>query len=203
MVERTLHAENVPTIHVGISPNHRSYRRFRAIARPGCLAIERSAYQEQNAALEEAYHGQLSVEDATRLFEAIVSVSVSFLPNARRADSRIEHALEMLQENPSYPLKDLACAVGLSYDRMSYLFAETIGLPLRSYLLWQKLHKVASLLGCGKTLTEIALAAGFTDSAHLSNTYQKTYGITPSYFLKSDCVEIHSLCLQATVSAVA
>lgn len=192
LVTRHLRAEDAQLISIGISPNHHQYRRFRAIGCPGFLPLPRDAYGAFNDTLQAAYRGELTIDAAAQLFEDVVTETLGFLPRARRADPRIERALEMLQENAHYPLTDLAAAVGLSYDRMSHLFADAVGLPLRSYLLWQKLHMVSSLLGSGMTLTEMAVAAGFTDSAHLSNAWQRAYGAPPSYFIYSDCVDIHS-----------
>lgn len=200
LITRKLRAENVRLFSVGISPNHAQYHRFRGIARPGHLALPRDAYACFDAAFERAYTGKLTVSEATRLFDDVIHTTVRYLPKARPADARIERALEMLRQNPNYPLTQLAAAVGLSYDRMSHLFADSVGLPLRSYLLWQKLHTVASLLGSDLTLTEIALAAGFTDSAHLSNAWQKAYGTSPSYFFYSGCVNIHSICREYAVA---
>lgn len=193
MITRHLRAEDVQLISVGISPNHRHYRRFRAINCSGCLPLPRDAYAEFDLALEAAYNGKLTIEEAKQLFEDITNVTVGYLPPPKHADPRIELALEMLRDDANYPLTQLSAAVGLSYDRMSHLFAETVGLPLRSYLLWQKLHTVSALLNSGLTLTEIAVAAGFTDSAHLSNAWQKAYGISPSYFVRGGSVEIRQL----------
>ncbi|MFL6623721.1 MAG: helix-turn-helix domain-containing protein [Sulfurifustaceae bacterium] len=193
-VKRGLRAEGVQLFHIGISPNHAHYHRFRGIPRPGHIALPRDAFAGYGAAFDLAYAGELMVDEATQLLDDVIGTTLRYLPRARPTDSRIERALEMLRNNPNYPLTELASAVGLSYDRMSHLFAEAVGLPLRSYLLWQKIHVVASLLGSDLTLTEVALAAGFTDSAHLSNAWQKAYGISPSYFFHSGCVNVHSVC---------
>lgn len=197
MVTLGLRVEHAPFVNVGLSPNHALYRRFRAIPAPGCLVLERDAYGDLDDALWAASEGGLPITEAIELFERVAERTARFLPPVKPADARIERALELLRENPNFPLKDLAAALGLSYDRMSHLFTEGVGLPLRSYLLWQKLHTVASLLDSGRTLTEIALAAGFTDSAHLSNTWLKVYGTPPSYFLNPENVAIHSLCKTA------
>jgi AraC family transcriptional regulator of arabinose operon len=191
-ITRQLRAENVQLGSIGVSPNHRHYRKFRSIHGPGFLPLDRDIYRDFDDALTAAYNGKLHIQEAAQLFEDIVNATIYHLPRAPRPDARIERAIEMLQENPHYPLTQLAAAVGLSYDRMSHAFAESVGLPLRSYLLWQKLHMVSGLLDSGMTLTEIAATAGFTDSAHLSKAWQKAHGMPPSYYLDSDRVEIRS-----------
>lgn len=47
---------------------------------------------------------------------------------------------------------------------------EVFGMSLRDYKSWQKLQRVFHLLHSKHSITEVAHAAGFTDSAHLSRT---------------------------------
>ncbi len=77
-------------------------------------------------------------------------------------------------------LSALAPRVGLSAGRLSHLFGQEVGLPLRPYILWLRLQRAAGHLQRGATLTEAAHAAGFTDSAHLSHAFRRTFGLTPS-----------------------
>jgi AraC-like DNA-binding protein len=74
----------------------------------------------------------------------------------------------------------LAARVGLSAGRLSHLFSAEVGLPLRPYVRWLRLQQAAALLGTGASLTTAAHAAGFTDSAHLSHTFRRTFGLTPA-----------------------
>lgn len=193
LVERDVYAPDVDMLNIGVSPNHWYYRNFRAIPRPGGFALDREAYADLDEIIQALCDGQLDVPQAIRFFKTVVERTVRCTPRPKRISRSIERALQMLSENPNYPLNDLATAVGLSYDRMSYLFTEAVGLPLRSYLLWQKIHISVALLTSGRPLTEIALAAGFSDSAHLSNSWQKAYGVSPSYFAGNRNVQIHVL----------
>ncbi|WP_223754280.1 AraC family transcriptional regulator [Myxococcus sp. RHSTA-1-4] len=85
---------------------------------------------------------------------------------------------EVLEEDVR--LSALAPRVGLSAGRLSHLFGAEVGLPLRPYVLWLRLQRAAGDLRKGATLTQAAHAAGFTDSAHLSHAFRRTFGITPS-----------------------
>jgi AraC-like DNA-binding protein len=89
-------------------------------------------------------------------------------------------------------MADLSAAVGLSYFRLSHLFTNAIGISLRNYLLWQKLHKVPALHTVGMPLGAIAKKTGFTDAAHLAHTFRDMFGAPPSYFLSSDSVRVSS-----------
>lgn len=74
-------------------------------------------------------------------------------------------------------LADAAAHVGLSTGRARHLFVEHTGLPFRTYLLWQRLTKAVELFSGGSSLTDAAHGAGFSDSAHLSRTFRRMFGI--------------------------
>ena len=78
---------------------------------------------------------------------------------------------------------ELAAEVGLSEDRFMHVFKAQMGLPVRRYLLWLRLHRAARLMKAGVTLTEAAHGAGFADSAHMSRTFKENFGVPPSGFL--------------------
>lgn len=197
MVTRRLRADN-PILSVNLSPNHVHYRNFRYIKNPGALLLDREAYAKFDEAFLAIAEGKLPLADAFTLFDEVIETTIKFLPRPRHVGYRVARALRILQETPRTPLEDVAGAVGLSYDRLSYLFAEAVGIPLRSYLLWQKIHVAAGLLGSGRSLTDVALAAGFADSAHLSNTWRKVYGQPPSNVFNNEAVQIHTGCVRVT-----
>lgn len=96
-------------------------------------------------------------------------------------DARIASLLERLRETPGSAarLRDLAKETGLSESRLTHLFKEQTGVPIRRYLLWLRLNDAMDRAMAGATLTEAAHAAGFSDSAHLSRTCQDMFGINP------------------------
>ncbi|MFL6621992.1 MAG: helix-turn-helix domain-containing protein [Sulfurifustaceae bacterium] len=190
VTSRSLRAADVGLVSVHIHPNHPQFRRFRAIPKPGVMQLDRAAFTRFDDTLLAAYRGELSVAEAVKLFEDVVATTVEFLPVVKRMDARVEQAIELLQKDASYPLKELAAKLGLSYDHMSHLFSEAVGLPLRSYQLWQKAYNAGFLFASGRTLTDIAHATGFTDSAHLSHTFKQSYGASPSYLMDRKRVEI-------------
>ena len=66
-----------------------------------------------------------------------------------------------------------------------HLFREQVGIPLRPYMRWLRLRRAASLVRAGATLTEAAHAAAFADSAHLSSTFHRTFGLSPSDVMRN------------------
>ncbi|MEO6051520.1 MAG: helix-turn-helix domain-containing protein [Pyrinomonadaceae bacterium] len=57
-------------------------------------------------------------------------------------------------------------------------------MPVRRYLLWQRLRDAMHQLAHGSSLTETAHAAGFADSAYLTRTFRGMLGIAPSALQK-------------------
>jgi AraC-like DNA-binding protein len=77
-------------------------------------------------------------------------------------------------------LPALARIVGLSPGRLGHLFSESVGIPLRPYVLWLRIQRAAIEVQRGASLTEAAHAAGFTDSSHASHTFRRMFGVKPS-----------------------
>lgn len=62
----------------------------------------------------------------------------------------------------------------------SHWLQDCLGIPLRKLLLWRKLRRALEMLSDAKPATEVAHAAGFADSAHLSRICLRTFGLKPS-----------------------
>ncbi|TMP79978.1 AraC family transcriptional regulator [Pseudoalteromonas phenolica] len=73
---------------------------------------------------------------------------------------------------------DIAIELNLSESRFLHLFKDTMQIPWRPYLLWRRLICALQTLQQGKTATEAAYIAGFSDSAHLSRTFKKQFGLS-------------------------
>jgi len=74
-------------------------------------------------------------------------------------------------------LSDAATFIGLSPGRARHLFVQQTGLPFRTYLLWLRLMRAVELYVGRASLTQAAHGAGFADSAHLSRTFRRMFGI--------------------------
>ncbi len=69
---------------------------------------------------------------------------------------------------------------GLSASRLRHLFVEQTGLPFKTYLLGLRLTRAVESFAAGASLTQAAHQAGFADSAHLSRTFRRMFGIAPA-----------------------
>ncbi|MEM7704982.1 MAG: AraC family transcriptional regulator [Pseudomonadota bacterium] len=77
-------------------------------------------------------------------------------------------------------LTALAARVSLSPARLMHVFTDSVGIPLRPYLLWLKLQRAATSIVNGVDLSAAAVEAGFSDAAHMSRTFKRMFGMTPS-----------------------
>lgn len=101
----------------------------------------------------------------------------------RAVHPRVRRLLRVLQAMPpggDASLEALARQVGLSPGRLMHVFTESIGVPLRPYLAWLRLQRAAAAAVSGRPLGEAAHAAGFADAAHMSRTFRRMLGVTPS-----------------------
>jgi len=81
-------------------------------------------------------------------------------------------------------LTNLAKIAGLSRSRFMHVFTESIGVPVRPYILWLRLQRASGLLMRGVSITEAAHSAGFSDAAHLTRTCRRMLGSTPSELVR-------------------
>ena len=102
--------------------------------------------------------------------------------NAAALDPRITASLARIQDSlpEILTVAELSIQAGLSEHRFMHLFKSQVGIPVRRYALWARMQRAAFLLQDGRTLTEAAHEAGFSDSAHMSRSFKDFFGISPS-----------------------
>lgn len=61
-----------------------------------------------------------------------------------------------------------------------HVFTASVGAPLKPYLLRLRLQRAAGELVRGASATQAAHAAGFADTAHMTRTFRRMLGTTPS-----------------------
>jgi AraC-like DNA-binding protein len=124
------------------------------------------------------------MRDAGREFErcAVETFGARPLAAHRRVHPRVRKLLRLLrdQHERDLHLTRLADAVGLSPGRLMHVFTESVGIPLRPYISWLKLQRAAGAIVAGAPLASAAQAAGFADAAHMSRTFRRMLGATPS-----------------------
>ena len=140
--------------------------------------------------------GQCNCSDALQLTDRIVQIFSSPHDSMFKLDSRVEQALKIIRSLPvkQISVSELASQVFLSSGRLAHLFRGQTGLPIRRYLLWERLLDALRLMTQESDLSKAAHDAGFSDSAHMSRTFQKMFGITPSEIFKNKSLVQVRLC---------
>lgn len=97
-------------------------------------------------------------------------------------DARVSTVINHIRRVPheDHGVDALAARVRLSPSRLSHLFKDHVGVPIRQYVLWTRARNVVVLAVNGATLTEAAHATGFADAAHMSNAFRRMFGFAPS-----------------------
>lgn len=98
---------------------------------------------------------------------------------ARTERRRVSHALQLLKRST---VRSTAAALCLSTRRLQQLFDAELGLSPR---LWRRLARVHE---CVKSLrdaplSDLALAHGFYDQAHLANEFRELLGMSPTQLI--------------------
>jgi len=140
--------------------------------------------------------GHCSCDDALQLTDRIVQILSSSQVPVSELDPRVQRALNIIRALPEkhISVNDLAAQVFLSSSRLAHLFRQQTGLPIRRYLLWSRLLDATRLMAQESDLSKAAHQAGFSDSAHMSRTFQKMFGITPSEIFKNKALVEVTLC---------
>lgn len=133
--------------------------------------------------VSEVLGGTLGPDEATKLRDGVLELLAGGRPKPPgRVDPRVRRALSIMFEHRAEDLTvgDLAERVGVSESHLSHLFREQIGVSVSRYRMWLRSVEAARLLMAGSSITEVAYAAGFADAAHLSRTFKRLFGQTPS-----------------------
>jgi AraC family transcriptional regulator len=152
----------------------------RCRASRGITALEREALEPLLPGFLECWRDLWEPTRTARL----VSQVLRSLPASRpelELDPRIARVARISRSTRSRRwLPELAAAVALSPSRLEHLFSSEMGVPMQRYLLWQRLRRAVQELADGSSVTHAAHSAGFSDTAHLSRTFRRLLGFTPS-----------------------
>lgn len=167
---------------VDLLPTHPRYRIFTT----GGPALELPEPADALlASLREFHAGGMTACAAYGVFGQAIAFAQPWLPAVPPADRRVLDALWELYRQPTLALASVAARLGLSADRLSHLFAREMGFTLRRYVQALKVVTAGRYYGSGKSLTEIAVAAGFADLAHFSKVWRRCYGTPPAFYFQS------------------
>lgn len=167
-----------PHISITIEPGHATYSRLLAWARLNPLK-----YQQLDDAV--AISQLTAVVDQSDLASCLSRLLDRHQQPLSTPNPRLAYLLSLIDEADTE-----STAEGIwqlfrqrfpsTQAHCSHWLQGCLGIPLRKLLLWRKLRRALDMLSDNKPLTEIAHAAGFADSAHLSRICLRTFGLNPS-----------------------
>jgi AraC family transcriptional regulator len=161
------------------TPQGRSLGRY--VTDSGIAALPADECNRIAALLADAERDQRSGDALAATGRAALAVLTGGAAPASPVDRRVVKAIEYVGSRVSAPLSlaDAASAAALSPGRFRHLFVQETGTPFRAYLLWLRLNVAIRAAMDGASWTHAAHEAGFADSAHLTRTYKRMFGINP------------------------
>lgn len=149
---------------------------------PGLHELPRETVSRLVAPIAAAYFD--GAEDAVlvALARRVVSAVAGGVENSAPTDARVLEAIADIRRHIDEPilLTRLAKKVGLSAGRLRHLFVAETGVSFKAFVLWERLNRALAVGFGGASWTEAAHAANFSDSAHLSRTCRRMFGLAPS-----------------------
>ena len=141
---------------------------------------------QMTAPLAVAYGSGASDEVLVAAARRALATLAGETPAAPAVDARIARAIEHVRARLAEPvsLAEAAAVAHLSASRFRHLFAEQTGMAFRPYLLWARVGAAVDSAMRGQSWTEAALAWGFADSAHLTRTCRRMFGIAPTMLVR-------------------
>jgi AraC family transcriptional regulator, arabinose operon regulatory protein len=98
-------------------------------------------------------------------------------------DVRIRRVMDVLKENPTLTLPELAYACQISMSRLSHLFKREIGTNVKNYRLDCRLQVAAALLLSTSTaIKEIAYSAGYHHTSSFVRAFKTRFGSSPTCY---------------------
>ncbi len=113
-------------------------------------------------------------------------------------DDRIKELLHEIEQCncDTHLVASFADKVALSPSRLSHLFKEQVGIPLKSYIQFHQMQKAFLTLFNGKNITEAAMLAGFDTPSHFAAVTKRMMGMPASISLKDSVfLKVYSVSL--------
>lgn len=138
----------------------------------------------------EQYRQAASLADLRRTGDDLMNKVLPFQrETANRAiDDRIIKAICFIGANLDNPLalEDIAGQVYLSPERLRHLFVQETGIPFSQFVLWKRIKLVLQqVLKANQSMASAAIQNGFTDQAHFTRLFRRTFGVNPGKVLKN------------------
>jgi transcriptional regulator GlxA family with amidase domain len=100
-------------------------------------------------------------------------------------DYRIRKILELIEDDPSKSITELAHQMNLSSSRLGHLFRTQVGIDLDGFLRNARLEKAAELLRTTElSIKEIAAQVGYHHASSLDRGFKHKFALEPADYRK-------------------
>lgn len=149
---------------------------------PGLNLLDAAYTASLAAPIASAYFEGADDEELRGLAQRAIAAAAGVALRPAAVDQRVIRAIVEIRERIDEPilLSALARRAGLSPGRFRHLFVAQTGVSLRAFVLWERLNRALSIGFSGGSWTEAAHAANFADSAHLTRTCRRMFGLVPT-----------------------
>lgn len=109
-------------------------------------------------------------------------------PLSVRDRQRLQQARHLLVADPerTVTLRDLARQVGLNEHKLKLGFRQMFGNSVYAYLQDHRMRMAADMLERdGATVTDVALAVGYSNPAHFAKLFRRHFGVAPSRYARA------------------
>jgi len=145
--------------------------------------LSQSIFDEAERLLED--EGAAALDAYFEILAACVGSSPNSDHPGPELHRRIQRFIDAHISDPALTAEEIASAIGISVRHLHRVFSvtgSTLGDCIRSRRLEHCRRDLANPCWQERTITEIAFAWGFNDSAHFSHSFRKQFGISPRVF---------------------
>lgn len=106
-------------------------------------------------------------------------------------DPRLQDVMALLREDPADPrtLAELGRTVGASERTLSRLLRDRTGMSFPQWRTQLRLHHALTLLAAGASVTETAVACGYSGPSPFIQVFRGAFGTTPGTYAREDATE--------------
>lgn len=158
---------------------------FHCVANPeflNCAVLRQIPVRHIFSYIQE-YHGEGNLDGKifSLTYDLLWQISQAGTPVKSNPHSYAAYAKTYLENSYMRPVNIREIAESQFIDRryLTKLFREAYGVPPQTFLMELRLEKARQFLHAGRSVTESATMAGFTDLSNFSRHYKKRFGIHP------------------------
>ena len=137
------------------------------------------------------FKGTIYATPATRDLAAVLHTETALARQhtlSKTAQGLIRKAMTYIQAHYAESLsrEEIAEHISISADYLTDCFRQELGITPITYLRRYRIHQACELLrNTEQSITQVALAVGFSDGAHFTRTFTREMGVTPRAFRRN------------------